>query len=290
MFDLSFQGVVIGTANIANLILVPGENVVATAVHYEPTGSAQPVGQLLLENFVQRIVSTTTILGTTSTTPIESLQQALSTIRLVTDIPPLEQNLIPSARLELPLDVSTTGIGNTYATLVDPFTAAINIDGLIATAIYPIGNIDIGVINQPSLNPALHVDGHTSAELPALPLQLNLDPRVLSRLILAVANNQSVSLGPLTDRLKCVGCSEARLLMLRQLRHRSLGRADRQLLAHHDDGQPGHHPRQHGLHERSAVRRLRRRPHRVPQPARHPADPVAGLARRLRHASQLQPV
>ena len=204
-FDLSFMGAVIGTANIQNLVLVPGENVVATAVHYMPEGSAQPVGQLLLENFVQRIVSTTTIIGTTDTTPIDSLKEALSTIRLVTDIPPLEQNLIPSARLELPTDVSSTGVGITYATLVDPFTASINVESLVATAVYPIGNLDIGVINQPNLNPPLSVSGHTQAVLPGLPLQLNIDPRALIRLIEATANNQSVNLGPLTDQFSCVG-------------------------------------------------------------------------------------
>lgn len=122
----------------------------------------------------------------------------------MTDIPPLEQNLIPSARLELPLDVSTTGIGETYATLDDPFTASINVLGIIATAIYPIGNLPIGVINQPNLNPSIGVPGHTTAELPALPLQLDIDPRALIRLIEAVANNQSVNLGPLVDQFKSV--------------------------------------------------------------------------------------
>ena len=207
------MGVQIGTANIANLILVPGMNVVPTAVHYEPQGSAVATGQLLLENFVQRIVSTTIIQGTTSTTPIASLQQALSTIQLTTNIPPLEQNLITQAALELPTDVSTTGIGQTMPTLVDPFTAAININRLITSVVYPGGGgITIGNINLPSLNPALHVDGHSAAVLPALPININLDPRNLVRFLTAAAANQSVDLGPLVPYFQYVaGLSDAQV-------------------------------------------------------------------------------
>jgi hypothetical protein len=75
-FGLNFNGQMIGYAVIANLVLVPGENVVPTAVHYQPQGTAQvAAGQLLLENFVQAVPSNTLIQGRSDTTPIQSLQQ-----------------------------------------------------------------------------------------------------------------------------------------------------------------------------------------------------------------------
>lgn len=89
-FGLMFMNEMIGVAFIPGLLLVPNENVVPTQVRYMPQGAAQvAAGQTLLENFVQAIVSTAIIVGDDNTTPIESLKQALGSIRLSTDIPPL---------------------------------------------------------------------------------------------------------------------------------------------------------------------------------------------------------
>lgn len=89
-FGLNFMDEMIGVAFIQGLLLVPGMNVIPTQVRYQPQGTAEvAAGQLLLENFVQRIVSTTIISGNDDTTPIESLKAALGSIRLSTDIPPL---------------------------------------------------------------------------------------------------------------------------------------------------------------------------------------------------------
>ena len=53
-FGLTFQGQTIGSAVITGLVLVPGANLVPTAVHYAPSGSSQLAsGQVLLENFIQ---------------------------------------------------------------------------------------------------------------------------------------------------------------------------------------------------------------------------------------------
>ena len=97
-FGLIFQSQQIGTADIDNLVLVPGENNVPTAVHYQPSGgAAQAAGQLLLENYIQAVDSNTIIQGTDDTTPIASLKAALKTIQLNTVIPAYTQNLITQA-------------------------------------------------------------------------------------------------------------------------------------------------------------------------------------------------
>lgn len=136
-FGLSFNDQIIGTANIANLILVPGENIVPTAVHYEPSGgAARAAGQLLLENFIQAVPSDTLIIGNSGTTPIGSLKDALGTIQLATTIPPLEQNLITQANLAFPIDIGTTGVADATVSLGNPFSASINLVDVLANATF----------------------------------------------------------------------------------------------------------------------------------------------------------
>lgn len=102
-FGLLFQSQQIGTADIDNLVLVPGENNVPTAVHYQPRGgAAQAAGQRLLENYIQAVDSDTIIQGTDDTTQIASLKAALKTIQLGTVIPAYTQNLITQAGAPLP--------------------------------------------------------------------------------------------------------------------------------------------------------------------------------------------
>lgn len=122
-----------------NLILVPGVNLVPTAVHYQPTGGASTAaGLTLLENYVQGIASGTIIVGNTGsgTTPIKSLQAALATIKLNTDIPPLTTNLITQASLTFPTDIATTETATAHFMLANPFTAQINLLSVLANATY----------------------------------------------------------------------------------------------------------------------------------------------------------
>lgn len=145
-FGLSFQGQTIGSAVIPGLILKPGENVIATQVHYQPSGGASTAsGQLLLENFVQGTPSDTIIFGSDSTTPIASLKSALGSIKLGTSIPPIHQNLITQANLNIPINVGQTGVVNANFILGNPFTASINLLSVVTNATYR--GINLGQIN-----------------------------------------------------------------------------------------------------------------------------------------------
>lgn len=145
-FGLSFNDQLIGTANIAQLVLVPGVNIVPTAVHYQPTGGASSVaGQLLLENYVAGVESATIIVGTDGTTPIASLKEALKSIQLGTTIPALQQNLIRQVNLEIPLDVGTTSIADATVQLENPFTASVNLISVVTNATYQ--GINLGQVN-----------------------------------------------------------------------------------------------------------------------------------------------
>ena len=109
--NLQFQGATIGSALLNAVVLVPGNVSYPTNVHYAPHGSAVTAGQHLLENYIQGVNSDTVIQGSTSSTPIASLQEAMSQIKLSpVVIPAIHQLLIPSAALEFPTNIVQTGI------------------------------------------------------------------------------------------------------------------------------------------------------------------------------------
>lgn len=158
----------------------------------------------MLENYLQGIDSNTVILGTTSSTPIESLQLALSQVKLSpVTIPALHQNLINTATLEFPTDIVQTGIASTSFTLANPFTASINL--LEVTAMATFQNLTVGTINNVDLssNP-IHADGHSNITSPALPFNFNLDPLTIIELIAISAQEHNVNLGPLTQLFQLV--------------------------------------------------------------------------------------
>lgn len=136
---------IIGSAVITGLTLVPGLNVIATVVKYMPETKDVPIGQILLENFVQGIASDTVIDGTPTTTKITSLQKALGGIRLKTTIPPLHQNLITQASLAFPLDIATTHLAVATFALANPFSATISLLSVVANATY--GDLFLGQIS-----------------------------------------------------------------------------------------------------------------------------------------------
>ncbi|KAL8287086.1 hypothetical protein RQP46_004092 [Phenoliferia psychrophenolica] len=193
-FGLTFQGQTIGSAIITGLVLVPGANLVPTAVHYSPSGSSQLAsGQVLLENFIQGIVSDTIIVGSRDTTPIASLKEALASIQLGTSIPPLQGNLVTQANLAFPLDIAKTGIADATITLANPFTANIYIDSVVTLATYQ--GISLGKVDVPRLSPPIFAAGHTQIVSNVLPLALDTDPKVLIAFVEAAALAQGVDLG-----------------------------------------------------------------------------------------------
>lgn len=107
------------------------------------------------------------------------------------------ENLVTRAQLVFPADIVQTGIADANFDLSDPFTASINILSLVATAIYPQGNLNLGQINVPNVNPVISAPGHTQIRSYFLPLNFNLDPRVIIALLEAQASKNGVDLGPL---------------------------------------------------------------------------------------------
>lgn len=202
-FGLQFNDHPIGSADISNLILVPGSANYSTDVHYAPQGANVPSGRLLLENFIQGITSLATIQGTTSATNVESLKLAFSKIALKAEIPALEQNLITSASLIFPENIAKTAIADTTFDLDNPFTAAINLLVIGANATYK--GLFLGAIEHVDRhgNPVT-AEGHTKITSPTLPLHFNLDPLAIIKLLSLRAAETGTSLGPLPALFQAV--------------------------------------------------------------------------------------
>ncbi|KAF9047294.1 hypothetical protein BJ165DRAFT_1464966 [Panaeolus papilionaceus] len=196
-FGLQFQDQVIGSADISNLVILPGNASYPIDVHFAPKGGAQAAGSALLQNFLQGVDAATTITGSTGSTSIESLQDALAQIRLTpVTIPGLKANLIKSASLVFPPNIVSTGVAQTSFILSNPFTASINLLRLGATASFH--GVTLGTI--PSTDASAHpirAEGHSDVTSPGLPLNFNLEPTAIIQLLLATSAQNNVSLGPL---------------------------------------------------------------------------------------------
>lgn len=200
-FAVLFQNNPIGIALIDGLILVPGTNIVPTQINYAPQGTVNTAsGQLLLENYVSNITSNALVAGTDQTTNIESLVQALSSIRLSTDIPSLMRQIVRQAALVVPPEIAQTGIAAASVVIDNPFTASINIINLAAQAIYfgpsNYGDIILGTINQDLTADPLANPGKTVTTSRQIPIALNIDPINLIQFIFTAAANTGTDLGP----------------------------------------------------------------------------------------------
>ncbi|KAH9083581.1 hypothetical protein EDB83DRAFT_2511885 [Lactarius deliciosus] len=189
----------IGTADLTNLLLLPGNQSYPIDVHFQPQGVSVPAGQALLENYLQGVTSETTIQGSQDSTTIDSLKVALSEIRLTpVEIPALHQNLISSASLELPTNIVQTGIASASFTLDNPFTASINLLEVTTTVTYQ--QLTIGKIDHVDLSSSpVHVNGHSIVTSSQLPFKFNLDPLTIIQLLSSGAQNNHVDLGPLAQ-------------------------------------------------------------------------------------------
>ncbi|KAI9442265.1 hypothetical protein H4582DRAFT_1809416 [Lactarius indigo] len=197
-FGLFFQQQ-IGTADLTNLLLLPGNQSYPIDVHFQPQGNGVSAGQALLENYLQGVTSETMIQGSQDSTTIDSLKVAFSEIRLTpVEIPALHQNLIGSASLELPTNIVQTGIASASFTLDNPFTASINLLEVTTTVTYQ--QLTIGIIDHVDLSSSpLHANGHSTVTSSQLPFKFNLNPLTIIQLLSSGAQNNHVDLGPLTQ-------------------------------------------------------------------------------------------
>lgn len=203
-FGLVFEGQTVGSADIDGLVIIPGSANYTTGVHYSPQGdSPTTAGEHMLENYIQGVISSTTIQGSTDTTGIDSLKLAMSEVKLQADIPALHQNLITGASLSFPKDIVITGVAEASFSLANPFTATINLETVNASTFYD--PVYIGGFYHVDLSSSpMSVPGHESGTSSKLPFDFNMDPLSIIELLETAAQAGGVDLGPLTELFQMV--------------------------------------------------------------------------------------
>ncbi|KAK0546638.1 hypothetical protein OC846_005187, partial [Tilletia horrida] len=195
-FNTVYNGQVIGQAQIANLVLVPGVNTVPTVLRYDPSGAAATAaGTQVLENYIQNVTSVVQVEGYSGSTPIASLQQALGGISLRTDIPSLGKLLIVATSLEIPDNIGTTFIADATFTLANPFTASIVLYSVNAVASYD--GITLGSINADLSNNPITAPGHQTITSRDLPFKFTNNILDIINFLIARADDTNINLGPL---------------------------------------------------------------------------------------------
>jgi len=95
-----------------------------------------------------------------------------------------------------PLDIIKTSVASVSFTLVNPFTASINL--LEVDAVATFHGILLGKINNVDIHSSpVHADGHSTMISPVFPLQFNLDPLAIINLLTITSQQNGVDLGPL---------------------------------------------------------------------------------------------
>ncbi|KAL1743139.1 hypothetical protein HDZ31DRAFT_83635 [Schizophyllum fasciatum] len=204
-FTVQYQEQPIGEADISDLVITPGNLTTGIDFHYQPEGdAAQGAGRNLLENYIQGVDSDTVIQGSTESTDVESLQTALSEIRLSpVTIPALHQTLVTAASLKFPVDIVKTGIASATVDIANPFTASINLLTVDADVTYR--DLSLGSVDHQdfSSNP-IHADGHNNVTSQDMPFNFNLEPSTIIQLLLQNSEANGVDLGPLPDLFQFV--------------------------------------------------------------------------------------
>jgi len=210
-------------------------------VEYAPQGGAVSAGQALLQNFLQGVNSETTILGTSGSTQIQSLQSALSQIKLSpVTIPALHQNLITGTSLTFPIDIVQTGVATASFALSNPFTASINLLEVGATATFH--GLNLGVINHVDISSSpIHAAGHSNITSSGLPLNFNLDPVTIIQLLNILAQENNVDLGPLVQLFSIILNNPNAKTSVSELIIKSRCETHMHDLGHHNSGYVGVH-------------------------------------------------
>jgi hypothetical protein len=158
----------------------------------------------LLQNFIQGVDSSTSITGTTDSTDIASLKEALSELRLgPVNVPALHTTLITKASLTFPPDIAITKTASTTFDLSNPFTASIHLLILSAAATYEELSLG-GIKNYDTSSNPITAPGHSNITSPPVPFAFNTDPTTIITLLSRLAAKNSVNLGPLVDLFKIV--------------------------------------------------------------------------------------
>ncbi|KAG2175944.1 hypothetical protein INT44_000422 [Umbelopsis vinacea] len=194
------QGTNLGTVTLPNLTLYRGTNNVVAIANFDPKSTT--VGQNLLTTFVGGQDNTVGIAGDANSTIIQSLAYAFGNVSLESNLPGLKSKLIQSAGLTVYTNTVQTNVAGTTVSIANPFSAGLSITQVKAAVTYagmPVGNIDADISSNPIV-----VGGKATANSPAIPITMNLEPAAVALLLRMNAESAGLNLQPI-DALLTMG-------------------------------------------------------------------------------------
>lgn len=215
LFNLDYQNVTVGSIQLTNLTLQPGNNAVLTQSAFNP--NASPQGKQLLNDFAGKRNNTVAIAGYNGSTSIDSLAPALAVIKLAAVLPGLSKNLVSTARITIPTTIGNDHLASSFVTIENPFSGALNIGKIVANV--TSDDIFVGAI-QADAN--LSVGGRTNATSASIPLLMNLNPGDVFSLVKVNALKQNMSTAALDGLVQLGGIVYTHAPAIGQGRKRSL--------------------------------------------------------------------
>ncbi|CAG8737321.1 16694_t:CDS:2, partial [Acaulospora morrowiae] len=160
------------------------------------------IAGIFLSQFVSNISQPLNIVGTESSTNIDSLKLAFSQIKLNSTIPPFGKRLLLSSYVIFQNDTLVTGKALGGFTITNPFTSNITISELKQVNI-TFHDIPIAFISNFSF--PLTVKGRDTITSPPLPINVNLTPTNLVATVKAAAADKHIDITPLLPLLELIG-------------------------------------------------------------------------------------
>ncbi|KAG0340010.1 hypothetical protein BG000_000865 [Podila horticola] len=125
VLDLIYKGVRLGTVTMPNLAIVPGANTVQASSTIDPRAS--PEGLELLNLYTSGAGASVSIVGTPTSTAVESLSLAFGALNIGSQMPGLTTKLLAGASLIVLDTTLVNGLAQTVVTVNNPFEPPMSI-------------------------------------------------------------------------------------------------------------------------------------------------------------------
>ncbi|KAF9174632.1 hypothetical protein BGX21_006210 [Mortierella sp. AD011] len=155
VLDLVYSGVRMGTVTMPNLAIVPGANSVNATSTIDP--AASPEGLELLSLYTSGTGASVSIVGTSSSTAVESLTLAFGALDIGSQIPGLQAKLLVGASLTVLDTTVVNGMAQTVVTVNNPFIppmTILSIDSKITYNGVSVGTV-VSTFSSPPVIPGI---------------------------------------------------------------------------------------------------------------------------------------
>ncbi|KAK5808594.1 hypothetical protein F5H01DRAFT_382912 [Linnemannia elongata] len=181
VLSLVYKGVPLGTVTMPNLAIVPGANTIQASSSINP--AASPEGMELLTLYTSGAGATVSIVGTPTSTAVESLNLAFGALNIETQMPGLPTKLLGGASLVVLDTTLVDGLAQTVVTVNNPFVppmTILSIDSKITYNGVALGTV-VSTFGTPPVIPGVGAGTITA------PLLMNTNAHDLVTLIRAQA-------------------------------------------------------------------------------------------------------